>query len=221
MRNTYQKAWDKVLQQSVFPWWEWDIKNNTVRFNDLKARMLGYAPEYFHGGGYQAFTDLVHPDDHAPTMDAMRNVLERKSNLYQIDYRIKNIAGEYVWFMDRGIVLERDEKGLPLKIRGIVIDLGKELREGADIDALIGVFERSAAISEGKYSFLTICSVCHKVKKEENRWIDIPPDLSELIGERISHGVCPSCMKQLYPDIADQVLNIINETSPPEQHTAR
>jgi hypothetical protein len=218
MDNTYQKAWDKVLQQSLFPWWEWDIKSNTVSFSDLKARMLDYAPEHFHNGGYRAFTDLLHPDDHDAAMDAMRMVLDGRTNLYQIDYRIKNAGGEYVWFMDRGIVVERDKEGRPLKIRGVVIDLGMEFTEGRDLDALLAVVNRSATAAEGRYSFLTLCSVCMKAKKDEKIWIDLPADLSELIGEKISHGICPDCMQQLYPDIADKVLYILNGKTPPEQH---
>ncbi|MBW6457974.1 MAG: PAS domain-containing protein [FCB group bacterium] len=209
--NDYKKAWEDILQRSDFAWWEWDISTNTVRFNDLKASMLGFDPEDFYSGGYRAFTDLVHPDDHEKTMEAMRLVLSGKTNLYQIDYRIRTAAGNYVWFMDRGIIIKKDDHGQPLKIRGVVVDLGRESQRGTDIDALMSVFYRSGTSAEGKVSFITVCSVCKKIKKKDTDWVDLPSDLSALIGERISHGICPACVKKLYPDLAEQVLGRIKE----------
>jgi PAS domain S-box-containing protein len=209
--DTYKEAWEKILQESEFAWWEWDISTNTVRHNDLKAKMLGYDPEYFAGKGYQGFTDLVHPDDYDKTMDAMRAVLSGKTKLYQIDYRIRTRAGYYVWFMDRGIIVETNADGRPQKIRGVVIDLGRESQRGTDIDALIDVFNSTAAVAGGAYSFMTICSICHRIKKKNTEWIELRDDISSLIGERISHGICPDCLMKLYPDIAGEVLEKIGE----------
>ncbi|MDD5709616.1 MAG: PAS domain-containing protein [Candidatus Marinimicrobia bacterium] len=209
--DTYKEAWEKILQESEFAWWEWDISKNTVIHNDLKARMLDYDPEYFKGKGYQGFTELVHPNDYEKTMDAMRNVLSGKTKLYQIDYRIRTRGGYYVWFMDRGIVTQRDAEGKPKKIRGIVIDLGRESKRGTDIDALIAVFNRSASSADGAYSFLTICSICYRIKKANTEWIALRDNIFALIGERISHGICPDCMRRLYPDIAEEVLAHLEE----------
>ncbi|MCF7832543.1 MAG: PAS domain-containing protein [Candidatus Marinimicrobia bacterium] len=204
--NRYKDAWDKLLKTSVFPWWEWSVTDNKVIFNDLKVTVLGFDPEDFKAGGFEVFTELIHPDDHEKAMDAMRLVLSGRTNLYQIDYRIKTIKGDYLWFMDRGIVIERDQDGKPLVIRGVVIDLGRKLIKGGNVDALISVFNSSCRITRGNLSFITLCSVCQKIKQDEEHWIKLPKNISELIGEKISHGICPSCLKKLYPDIADQVI---------------
>jgi PAS domain S-box-containing protein len=114
------------LVDSPYAWWEWDIIANKVTFNDLKATMLGYNPYDFRNSGYQVFTDLLHADDFEKTMQAMRDVLEGKTDLYQIDYRIKAKNGSYHWYLDRGLVIEREESEIIKKLRGIVIDLGAE-----------------------------------------------------------------------------------------------
>ena len=204
--SQYREAWDKLLESSVFPWWEWNIKDNKVRFNHLKVTMLGFDPEDFTGKGFEVFTHLVHPDDHEKAMDAMRLVLSGGSNLYQIDYRIKTVRGTYLWFMDRGIVIERDAAGKPSVIRGVVIDLGERLSKNNNIESLLAIFDRSSKITQGETSFLSVCSICQKVKEDEKHWVEISPDLSDLISEKLSHGICPSCLKKLYPDIADKVI---------------
>ncbi|MDZ7821937.1 MAG: PAS domain-containing protein [Candidatus Marinimicrobia bacterium] len=119
---------------------------------------------YFRGRGFQAFTERVHPEDYEKTMEGMRAVLRGETKLYQVDYRIRTIRGNYLWFMDRGIIMQDDGNGEPLKIRGIVIDLGKESERGTDIDALLSVIYRSGTRAAGKYSFITVCSLCHRIK---------------------------------------------------------
>lgn len=209
--ENYRDSWTKILYESVFAWWEWDILINTVRHNDLKAKMLGYQPRFFRGKGYQGFTDLVHPDDHPKTMEAMRRVLRQETRLYQIDYRIKTRQGHYVWFMDRGIVIKTDSEGNPLVIRGVVIDLGKESQRGTDIEALIAIFKRSAEAAGGQYSFMTLCSVCKKIKKADTGWAALPEDIASLIAERVSHGICPDCLRKLYPNIAEKILERLDK----------
>ncbi|HPS56957.1 MAG TPA: PAS domain-containing protein [Spirochaetota bacterium] len=67
--------------------------------------MLGYDPADFENKGYQAFTDLLHPDDHKKAMDAMQRVLRNETGLYQVDYRIRGRNSVYHWYMDRGTVI--------------------------------------------------------------------------------------------------------------------
>jgi hypothetical protein len=48
---------------------------------------LGYRYEDVLDCGYEAFTDLLLEEDYARTMDAMRDLLEGRAPLYQVDYR--------------------------------------------------------------------------------------------------------------------------------------
>ena len=54
---------------------------------------------------------------------------------------------------------------------------------------------------------ITMCSQCHKVKSGLADWVD-PADLAELPDrDKISHGICPTCVRANYPKpLADEVL---------------
>jgi PAS domain S-box-containing protein len=210
MNTDYQEAWNDVLQQSEFAWWEWDVRTNRVMYNHLKATMLGYQPEDFHDSGYQGFTDLIHPDDFEEAMQAMRDVLQGKTKLYNSDSRIRTAWGNYLRFMDRGIITETDDDGKPVKIRGIVIDLGQEHERGTDIEALLAVFRQSGKTAGGETSFITVCSSCSRVKRSAE-WVDLPENLTSMISEQVSHGLCPRCIQALYPEVADRILEEIVE----------
>ncbi len=197
---------NRALKTSEFPWWEWEIPTNRVRFNDLKATMLGYDPADFRDVGYQAFTALLHPDDYEATMQAMRDHLDGKAPIYQTDYRIRNAAGQWQWYMDRGCTLARDGEKRPLRLRGIVLDLGAEFSTARRDEVLFPLVRR--AIRNGRESDapITICSVCMQLKLSEMQWVPLSEKLRDQMQRRISHGICPDCLHTLYPEDADAIL---------------
>jgi hypothetical protein len=194
---------EKELVHSRFAWWEWDIPRNRVICNDLKVTMLGYDPGDFRDVGYQAFTDLLHPMDYERTMQAMRDHLENRATIYQIDYRILRKDGHYTWYMDRGCAIMRNASGKPLRLRGLVVDLGEELEQKSrDKGFLSQVRERLPSPASGAEHIVTLCSVCQRFRIEELTWVQVPEKFREAFPQRISHGICPDCMGTLYPEFA-------------------
>ena len=103
-----------------------DVKTGKVIFNENKVKMLGYDLKDFKDVEYTAFTNIVHPEDYKKVMDAMSAHLEDKKKLYEVEYRIKTKDGNYKWFHDKGSIVERNQKGEPLTVKGIVYDITKE-----------------------------------------------------------------------------------------------
>jgi len=100
-----------------------DVKTGKVIFNENKVKMLGYSKNDFKDADYKAFTSLVHPDDYDKTMQAMRDHLEGIKKEYNVEYRIKAKDGTYKWYYDKGSIVKRDQKGNPLIVKGVVIDI--------------------------------------------------------------------------------------------------
>lgn len=110
-----------AMQQANMAWWEMDIATGAVSFDVRKAEMLGYQPEMF--AQYTDFMNLVHPDDYAKAMNAMRNYFNGSADRYEVEYRILAKSGDYQWFYDVGFILQRDINGKPLSVRGLVQDI--------------------------------------------------------------------------------------------------
>ncbi len=117
--NIYKDRLEGAMGAGNIAWWEMELPAGKVRFNERKARMLGYSPEKFKH--YTDFTDLLHPDDYERTMSAMRNHLEGKKEKYEVEYRIKKKDGSYKWFRDVGSITKQE--GEYRKVAGIVIDI--------------------------------------------------------------------------------------------------
>lgn len=110
-----------AMSTANMAWWEMDILNGLVKFDNRKAEMLGYTAEKFNH--YTDFTALLHPDDFEKCMNAMRNHLNGSVEKYEVEYRIKIKDGTYKWLLDIGTVNKRDAAGVPLYITGLVIDI--------------------------------------------------------------------------------------------------
>ncbi len=54
--------------------------------------------------------------------------------------------------------------------------------------------------------FLPICASCKKIRDDTGYWNDIESYISEHSETQFSHGICPDCMRKLYPEEADEVL---------------
>jgi hypothetical protein len=48
---------------------------------------------------------------------------------------------------------------------------------------------------------LPICSSCKKIRNDEGYWEQIESYFNDHIGTEFSHGLCPDCVKKLYPEI--------------------
>lgn len=47
---------------------------------------------------------------------------------------------------------------------------------------------------------IPICVKCKKVRDDQKYWHSVECYFNDYIGVEFSHGVCPTCMKELYPD---------------------
>lgn len=51
---------------------------------------------------------------------------------------------------------------------------------------------------------IPVCSYCKKVRTGE-KWISIEKYISEHSDSLLSHGICPDCMKEHYPEIYSEI----------------
>ena len=135
LSETFKKSRDLTfrieagLRAGNLAWWEMEIPSGRVTFDERKVDLLGFPAEMFHT--YEDFTKLIHPDDYVHVMQAMRDHLEGKEDLYEVEYRIKTSAGNYKWFRDVGAIVEKNMGTGTTQVIGIVEDISK--RKEAEI----------------------------------------------------------------------------------------
>lgn len=53
---------------------------------------------------------------------------------------------------------------------------------------------------------LPVCAHCKQIRDDHGYWNSIEKYIAEHSESRFSHGICPNCVRVLYPDLADSVL---------------
>jgi len=49
--------------------------------------------------------------------------------------------------------------------------------------------------------FIPICASCKKIRNAEDQWEEMEKYITKHSLARFSHSICPSCARQLYPDL--------------------
>ncbi len=60
------------------------------------------------------------------------------------------------------------------------------------------------------HGLLPICGGCKKIRDDKGYWSQIESYIMKHADIKFSHSLCPDCLKQMYPDIADEVIDEIN-----------
>lgn len=65
---------------------------------------------------------------------------------------------------------------------------------------VIIAFENISELIQLK-SLIPICARCKKIRNDKGYWESIEKYMSERLDVFFSHGLCPDCLKELYPDL--------------------
>jgi hypothetical protein len=58
---------------------------------------------------------------------------------------------------------------------------------------------------------LPICANCKKIRNDDGYWQQIETYITENSDTQFSHGICPDCVRKLYPEYSETVLkNVLN-----------
>ena len=102
--------------------WDWDLISGTIsRENTFNNTTL---PQDRIGSSMSAMQSNIHPDD----FEQAKSLFEQHLNgdgrdFFEASYRIRNTLGEWVWVLDRGKAVERDETGRATRISGTLRDI--------------------------------------------------------------------------------------------------
>jgi PAS domain S-box-containing protein len=111
--------------------WELDILENNLIWSDETFRIFGLQPQEF-GATYEAFMDIVHPDDRTAVDLAYSGSLLDGRDSYEIEHRVvRRHTGEIRYVFEK-CIHERDDKNQAIRSIGIVQDITeKKLAEDA------------------------------------------------------------------------------------------
>ncbi len=114
--------WKFAIEGSGGGVWDWDVANEKVAYSKRWKELLGYAEDEV-SDGLDEWNKRIHSGDKADTLTAVTRHFEQKTPSYSSEHRLLCKDGSYKWILTRGLVVDRDGAGKPLRAIGIHTDI--------------------------------------------------------------------------------------------------
>jgi PAS domain S-box-containing protein len=102
--------------------WDVNFRDDSVYLSRRACEILGYKPEEAKLV-IKAWHNLVFEEDMQETTARLEDHLYGKTEIFEVEQRLKMKSGELKWILTRGKVVSRDSEGKPLRISGTHTDI--------------------------------------------------------------------------------------------------
>jgi PAS domain S-box-containing protein len=102
--------------------WEANHATGVLVANRRWAEILGYDQDEVVYDA-KAWEELFHPDDLPLVQRIWQEHLEGRSELYQVESRLRRRDGAWVWMQSMGKIMERDDQGRVTRAVGVAADI--------------------------------------------------------------------------------------------------
>ena len=83
------------------------------------------------------------------------------------------------------------------------VEVGRRMVEMQDeLAGKIGELQRALAEIKTLRGIVPICASCKKIRDDHGYWSQVEVYVRDHTEAEFSHGICPECMKKLYPEFA-------------------
>ncbi|PZO40533.1 MAG: hypothetical protein DCF19_11565 [Pseudanabaena frigida] len=120
-----QRFIQKIADASPNILYLYDLQEyRNVYCNREIADVLGYTSAEVQAMGANFFANLMHPDDLARMPNYYQQIeLAQDGDIFEIEYRMRHVDGEYRWLISRDSIFSRDEQGQPKQTIGTAQDI--------------------------------------------------------------------------------------------------
>ncbi|MCD8488103.1 MAG: ATP-binding protein [Desertifilum sp.] len=144
-----------VLEGSNDGIWDWDLRENQIYWNDRLLEITGLSRDEFPGT-YEAFIQLLHPDDQERIQAAIAAHLENNTE-YNVELRLRHSSGEYRVCTSRAKA-QRSFTGQPFRMAGIISDITERKRVEETLRFLAEASERVSSTLDYQRSLENLAS---------------------------------------------------------------
>jgi two-component system, cell cycle sensor histidine kinase and response regulator CckA len=172
-----------------------DQNLNIIEVNDQAVLSYGYTYEEFL---QLKPLDLRDPET-KPFFDEQFKEVERQEGVvYETVHRRKDGTTFPVEISQRIIEVEGKKY-----YQAILRDITKRKEAEEEREKLIHELQEALSKVNTLSGLLPICASCKKIRDDKGYWNQIESYITTRSEAEFSHGICPECLKKLYPDFLE------------------
>ena len=109
-------------------WWYWDHINRKITMSPTLIEILGLTPDTFDQSPESMYKN-IHPEDVVRNVERMSQVIKGETELYEMEYRIRDSEGRWQWYYNRGTAMYGEDGGEPVGVGGITMDISGPFKQ--------------------------------------------------------------------------------------------
>ncbi len=122
-----EERWKFAIEGSGDGLWDWNIRTDRAFYSPRYKQMFGYADADI-GTTSDEWSKRIHPDDAPGVVAAIKPYMDGKPGSASVEFRMLCQDGSWMWTLGRGLVVERDADGKPLRMIGTTTDISRRKR---------------------------------------------------------------------------------------------
>ena len=130
------KRLENIIESTNAGTYEWNIQSNEITLNRTWGEILGFDINEAGSLKITEWKDRIHPDDKRNFNHNLKEHFNRKSDRFELEYRMKHKNGTWVWIHDKGKISSWTEGIEPLMMFGTHADITRRKRIEQKLSAL-------------------------------------------------------------------------------------
>ena len=125
---------------------------------------------------------------------------------------MRHADGSWRWYNTNAVPL-KDETGKVVGFEGSASDITERKRVEVELEEERSRLQQALDDVRTLRGIVPICANCKKIRDDQGYWNQVEKYISDHTEAKFSHGICPDCMKELYPELyVDKSDNTVNLT---------
>ena len=137
--------------------------------------------------------------------------MSSKDEIGQLSVSFNKMVGDLKEYRDRLLAYSSEletkvaERTIELKNANerLQLELIERKRAEEEREKLVQELQKTLAKVKTLSGLIPICASCKKIRDDKGYWGQIESYIRDHSEAEFSHGICPDCMKKLYPDFAE------------------
>jgi PAS domain S-box-containing protein len=180
--------------------WELDLSTQQITWSDQTYRIFGFTPGNFTPTR-DSFYALVRQEDR----DLLKQRIEaliREGGAFDHEFRVLLPDGRERIVHEQAAVVVMPYSGT-VKVIGVVRDITEMRLAQQEREKLIVELQEALENVKTLSGLLPICASCKKIRDDQGYWNQIEVYLQKHSDAKFTHGLCPDCVRKLYPELGD------------------
>jgi PAS domain S-box-containing protein len=106
--------------------WDWFLQTDKLILNERWAEIIGFGLIELDPFTSVLWHKRIHPEDLIHFEELIESHIKGEIENIEAETRIRHKNGEWIWTMSKGMVVQKDSKGNPLRMTGTMVDISRQ-----------------------------------------------------------------------------------------------